>query len=61
MAATQEQARETLERVLAALAEHDPALVSLGGSGTSVSALVPEARLAETVRALHRTFFEEGR
>ena len=51
----------TRGRVLAALAGHDPELVSLGGSGTSVSALVPEGRLAETVRALHRAFFEEGR
>lgn len=47
-------------RVLAALAEHDPALVSLGGSGTSVSALVSEGRLAQTVSALHRKFFEGG-
>jgi aspartate kinase len=46
-------------RVLAALAEHDPALVSLGGSGTSVSALVPEDRLAGVVRSLHKSFFEE--
>jgi aspartate kinase len=47
-------------RVLAALAEHDPALVSMGGSGTSVSALVAQGRLADTVRALHHTFFEGG-
>lgn len=51
----------TRGRVLAALATHDPALVSLGGSGTSVSALVAEERLQDTVRSLHRTFFEEAR
>ncbi len=47
--------------VLAALGEVDPELVSLGGSGTSVTAVVPGERLADAVRALHRRFFETGR
>jgi aspartate kinase len=45
-------------RVLAALAAWDPELVAVGGSATSVTALVPEARLDACVRALHREFFE---
>lgn len=45
-------------RVLAALAAWDPEIVALGGSATSVAALVPEARLDACVRALHREFFE---
>jgi aspartate kinase len=45
-------------RVLAALAAWDPELVALGGSATSVAALVPEARLDACVTALHREFFE---
>ena len=48
----------TRGRVLAALAAWDPELVALGGSATSVAALVPEARLDACVRALHREFFE---
>ncbi len=48
--------------VLAALAGLDPELVALGGSSTSVAAVLPEARLAGAVRDLHRRFFEqEGR
>jgi aspartate kinase len=47
-------------RVLAALAEIEPEIVSLGGSGTSVTAVVPEDRLGEAVRGLHRRFFEDG-
>jgi aspartokinase len=45
-------------RVLAALAAWDPEMVALGGSATSVAALVPEARLDACVRAIHREFFE---
>src|SRR4029077_7741622 len=45
-------------RVLAALAALDPELVALGGSATSVAALVPESRLDRCVRELHREFFE---
>jgi aspartate kinase len=45
-------------RVLAALAAWDPEIVAMGGSATSVAALVPEARLDACVRALHREFFE---
>jgi aspartokinase len=45
-------------RVLAALATWDPEIVALGGSATSVAALVPESRLDACVRALHREFFE---
>jgi aspartate kinase len=47
-------------RVLAALAEIEPEIVSLGGSGTSATAVVPEDRLGEAVRGLHRRFFEDG-
>ena len=50
----------TRGRVLAALAVHDPELVALGGSATSMAALVPDARLDVCVRALHREFFEGG-
>jgi aspartate kinase len=46
-------------RVLAALGSHDPELLALGGSATSVAAVVPEARLDACVRDLHRRFFEE--
>jgi aspartate kinase len=45
-------------RVLAALAAWDPEMIALGGSATSVAALVPEIRLDACVRALHREFFE---
>jgi aspartate kinase len=48
----------TRGRVLAALAAWDPEIVALGGSATSVAALVPEARLDACVGALHREFFE---
>jgi aspartate kinase len=48
----------TRGRVLAALAAWDPEIVALGGSTTSVAALVPESRLDACVRALHREFFE---
>jgi len=48
----------TRGRVLAALAAQDPELVALGGSATSVAALVPGDRLDACVRALHREFFE---
>jgi aspartate kinase len=45
-------------RVLASLAAWDPELVALGGSASSVAALVPESRLDSCVRALHQEFFE---
>jgi aspartate kinase len=48
----------TRGRVLAALAAWDPEIVALGGSATSVAALVPESRLDACVRALHHEFFE---
>ena len=48
----------TRGRVLAALSAHDPELVALGGSATSIAALVPDPRLDACVRGLHREFFE---
>jgi aspartate kinase len=45
-------------RVLSALAEVAPELVALGGSATSVAAVVPERGLKDAVRGLHRRFFE---
>ena len=48
----------TRGRVLSALALWDPEMVALGGSATSVAALVPAGRLDACVRALHREFFE---
>ena len=47
-------------RVLAALAGWDPELVALGGSATSVAALVLESRLDACVRAIHGEFFEQA-
>jgi aspartokinase len=48
----------TRGRVLSALGAWDPELVALGGSATSVAALVPELRLDACVQKLHREFFE---
>jgi aspartate kinase len=48
----------TRGRVLAAIGAHDPELIALGGSATSVAALVPAGRLDACVRDLHRRFFE---
>ena len=45
-------------QVLQALASWNPELVALGGSSTSVAAVVAEGRLDPCVRALHREFFE---
>ena len=45
-------------RVLAALAAWDPEMLALGASVTSVAALIPEERLDDCVKALHREFFE---
>ncbi len=45
-------------RVLSALAALDPEMVAVGGSASSVAALVPENRLPACVRALHGQFFE---
>jgi aspartokinase len=47
-------------RVLAALSGLGPEMVALGGSATSVAAVVPDSRLREVVQELHRRFFEEG-
>ena len=49
----------TRGRVLAAIASWDPELVALGGSATSVAALVPEDRLDACVGALHGAFFAD--
>ena len=48
----------TRGRVLASLAAHDPELVALGGSATSVAAVIPDDRLDRCVSELHREFFE---
>ncbi len=49
-------------RVLEALGAIRPDAVALGGAGTSAAAVVPEERLGESVRALHRKFIEgDGR
>jgi aspartokinase len=44
--------------VLAALADWEPDLVALGASGTSAAAVLPRARFAAALRALHDRFFE---
>jgi aspartate kinase len=49
---------DTRGRVLASLAAWDPEMIALGGSATSVAALVPQARLDACVRAIHLEFFE---
>jgi aspartate kinase len=49
---------EIRRRVLGALEEAGPEVVSMGGTGFSVSAIVPADRLHATVRDLHRRFFE---
>jgi aspartate kinase len=49
---------EIRSRVLGALEEAGPEIVSMGGTGFSVSAIVPVGRLHATVRDLHRRFFE---
>jgi len=46
--------------VLSALAELEPETVALGASRASLAAVLPQARLEEAVRELHRRFFEEG-
>jgi aspartate kinase len=43
-----------------AIAEWEPELLALGSSGASLAAIVRADRLTETVRGLHRRFFEEG-
>jgi len=45
-------------RVLTSLGELQPEVVALGGSGSSATAVIPESRLEESVRGLHRRFFE---
>jgi len=45
-------------RVLGALEKVGPEIVSMGGTGFSVSAIVPADILHATVRDLHRRFFE---
>ena len=44
---------------LEALAELEPELVAVGGSGTSATAVVLESELGSAVRRIHRRFFEE--
>jgi aspartate kinase len=46
--------------VLTALAELDPEAVVLGASPASLAAVLPQVRLEEAVRGLHRRFFEDG-
>jgi aspartokinase len=46
-------------RVIRALGEYGPELVALGGSETSLTAVVERRRLESSVRDLHRRFFEE--
>ncbi len=46
-------------QVVDCLASLEPELMAVGGSATSASALVPESRLVECVRAVHGRFFEE--
>ena len=48
----------TRGQVLRALARHDPEMLALGGSRTSIAAVVGEAALDACVRDLHREFFE---
>jgi aspartate kinase len=47
-------------RVLDAFAALEPDVVALGASGTSASAVLPEARLGTALAALHARFFEGG-
>jgi aspartate kinase len=47
-------------RVLSALSGWDPELIALGGSATSIAAVVAEDRLDACLGALHREFFEGG-
>ena len=49
----------TRVRVLEALSALGPSIVSAGGSGTAVAAVIEEAGLAEAVRTVHRRFFEQ--
>jgi aspartokinase len=44
--------------LLRALSRHDPEMLALGGSRTSIAAVVAEAALDACVRDLHREFFE---
>ncbi len=49
-------------RVIEALARIEPEALALSGAGPSVAAVVPEQRLQEAVRSLHREFIEgQGR
>jgi aspartate kinase len=52
------QAGDARGRVLASLAAWDPEVIALGGSATSLAALVPGSRLDACVRAIHHEFFE---
>lgn len=49
------------EVVLTAIAGFHPELVSCGSTGAGLAAVLPEARLADAVRGLHRRFFEDAR
>ena len=45
-------------RVLSELAAVEPETVALGASKTSLAAALPQSRLEDAVRALHRRFVE---
>jgi aspartate kinase len=46
--------------VIEAIGAWEPELLAIGSSGASLAVLVRADRLSETVRGLHRRFFEEG-
>jgi len=46
------------EVVLRAIAPWHPELLGLGSTGAGIAAVLPEERLADAVRSLHRQFFE---
>ena len=48
------------EAVLAAIATFHPELVSCGSTGAGLTAVLPETRLGDAVRGLHRRFFERA-
>ena len=48
------------EAVLGAIAAFHPELVGCGSTGAGLAAVLPEARLGDAVRGLHRRFFERG-
>jgi aspartate kinase len=48
------------EAVLSAIAAFHPELVSCGSTGAGLAAVLPDERLGEAVRGLHRRFFERA-